>query len=195
MADTGGRLSDDAKVVRVGVTGHRDLDEEVELALEVTEVLNRIKKMAASRSGSPPVLEVISPIAEGADRLVVREVLKDPTAKLRVPLPLPKEQYREDFKKAESIAEFEDLLAKAVEVIEMPPAATREEGYKQAGLYVLENCDVLIALWDGEPSRGQGGTAEIVEMARKSGKPLFWIHTKELRVITVTPESLQGDDL
>jgi hypothetical protein len=34
---------------------------------------------------------------------------------------------------------------------------------------VVEACDVLLALWNGEPSRGQGGTAEIIDHARAGG--------------------------
>jgi hypothetical protein len=30
----------------------------------------------------------------------------------------------------------------------------------------------MIAVWDGLPSQGRGGTAEIVERARKLGKPI-----------------------
>jgi hypothetical protein len=54
-----------------------------------------------------------------------------------------------------------------VEVVD--PQPTREAAYEQAGRRVVEASDVLLALWDGAPSRGQGGTAEIVEHARERG--------------------------
>ncbi len=57
----------------------------------------------------------------------------------------------------------------------------------KVGHYVLDNCDVLIAIWDGEPSRGQGGTAEIVEKARAMGRKLYWIHIKEPGIFTEGP--------
>ena len=43
------------------------------------------------------------------------------------------------------------------------------------GRYVLDRCDVLVAVWDGQPARGRGGTADIVAMARHCGKPMAWI--------------------
>ena len=45
----------------------------------------------------------------------------------------------------------------------------RESAYERAGHAVIEGCDILLALWDGQPSRGQGGTAEIVAEAERRG--------------------------
>jgi hypothetical protein len=52
----------------------------------------------------------------------------------------------------------------------LPSGATREEAYERAGHEVVARCDVLIALWDGAPPRGRGGTAAIVEHARALGR-------------------------
>jgi hypothetical protein len=165
-------------VIRVGVTGHRSLPDEAAIARAVEEALDSIKEKWSAEDNSAPVILLISPIAEGADRLVAREVLKDPTARLKVVLPFPKEDYMNDFETSDSKKEFETLLSRADEVITLPATITRNEGYEQVGLYVLNNCDVLIAIWDGEASRGQGGTAEIVAEARNRGLPLIWIRTK-----------------
>jgi hypothetical protein len=35
---------------------------------------------------------------------------------------------------------------------------------------MLDRADVVLALWDGEDSRGRGGTAEIVQHARAQGR-------------------------
>jgi hypothetical protein len=56
---------------------------------------------------------------------------------------------------------------------------SREDAYERAGRYVVDRSDAIIALWDGEPARGQGGTAAIVAYARKRGVPLVWIRTKD----------------
>jgi hypothetical protein len=44
---------------------------------------------------------------------------------------------------------------------------------------------VLIALWDGQPSRGKGGTAEIVAYARQRGIPVVWIDAGTLAVTRI----------
>ena len=177
-----------ARIVRVGVTGHRSIPDESAIARAVDRVLDLIRETSSSSDGAPAVIEVVSPIAEGADRIVAHVALKDPGARLRVPLPFPKEDYKNDFKTSKSRADFENLLEKACEVVVLPATPTRNAGYEQVGHYVLDNCDVLIAIWDGEPSRGQGGTAEIVEKARAMGRKLYWIHTKEPGTFTEEPE-------
>ena len=37
--------------------------------------------------------------------------------------------------------------------------SSRDEAYERAGRHVVDRADVLIALWDGQPPRGRGGTA------------------------------------
>jgi hypothetical protein len=120
---------------------------------------------------------IVSPLAEGADRLVAREALKEPETDLEVPLPLPREEYVSDFQSGASKREFEDLIGRAREVIDLGPFATREDAYEGVGRYVVDRCDVLIALWDGQPSAGQGGTTEIVTYAEERRVPLLWVNT------------------
>jgi hypothetical protein len=40
---------------------------------------------------------------------------------------------------------------------------------------VLRHSDVLLAVWDGMPARGPGGTGAIVAAARTMGLPLLWV--------------------
>jgi len=41
----------------------------------------------------------------------------------------------------------------------------------------VQQSQLMIALWDGEPSRGMGGTQEIVAFAKKMGRPVVWFHS------------------
>jgi hypothetical protein len=54
---------------------------------------------------------VLSPLAEGADRVVARAVLDYRGAHLDVVLPLSIEDYLEDLEPEYSMEEFRDLLA------------------------------------------------------------------------------------
>ena len=175
--------------LRIGVTGHRRLPDEGALAEQVRRALQRIRELLPSSPYTPVLFTVISPLAEGADRLVAREVLKSEGADLEAPLPLPREEYLRDFQSDESKREFDDLLSRAREITELGPSESREKAYERVGHYVVDRCDVLIALWDGEPPRGQGGTAEIVEYARDQGAPLMWISTKLQHDLTEELES------
>jgi hypothetical protein len=41
-----------------------------------------------------------------------------------------------------------------------------------AGKVVVDRSSVLVAVWDGQPSRGLGGTADVVRYARERGVPV-----------------------
>jgi hypothetical protein len=67
------------------------------------------------------------------------------------------------------------LLDQAEEIIELPQPTSRDEAYAETGTYILDRCDIMIAIWDGEGAKGKGGTGEIVRIARERGLPLAWI--------------------
>jgi hypothetical protein len=147
-------------VLRVGVTGHRDLAAVSTVEATVDQVLDR-RLEGGGRA------EVWSSLAEGADRLVTHRVLARPDTELVAVLPLPADDYERDFATAASRSEFRDLLERAErwEVTGTDAGGSRESAYERAGQAVVDAADVLFALWDGEPSRGRGGTAEMVEYA------------------------------
>jgi hypothetical protein len=62
-------------------------------------------------------------------------------------------------------------LARADEVLEAPPAPSRNEAYAAAGHAVLDRSDVLVAVWAGQGAHGTGGTGELVALARERGVP------------------------
>jgi hypothetical protein len=177
-------LSIPARIV-IGVTGHRKLDIQPRLINQIRTTIENIIKTVPPLQNTPLVLSVLSPLAEGADRLVVREVLTVPNSTLEVILPMTKDDYIQDFKTSESRKEFEGLLSKAIYVRELQPNGNRNEAYEQVGRYVVDQCDVLLALWNGEPAAGHGGTEEIVKYARDTKCPLIWMHTDEPAKVTI----------
>jgi hypothetical protein len=178
--------------IRLGVTGHRVLSDEEPIARKIKEVLvseipELLEAGASEKHRKGIAFTILTSLAEGADRLVAREALKLPGTILEVVLPLTKEDYLQDFKTAGSRNEFEELcgLAGNVMTLKSPPhqktlssseyKASRERAYELAGRYVATHCDVLIAIWDGKPSQGRGGTAETVAFARELQSPLIVI--------------------
>ena len=87
---------------RIVVTGHRDLADPDALRAPIREAVRRLKEIVpVSPEEIVPV--VISALAEGADRLVAEVVLRaQEDARLEVALPLPAEDYIEDFKTEDS---------------------------------------------------------------------------------------------
>ena len=142
-----------------------------------------------------PILRLITPLADGADRLVAEEALKchnfeieGDRFQLDVPLPFAQAAYEATFAKetpvqhAASIAEFQRLLAAAgSHVLTLDGDSwddiDRPRSYEAVGRLVVRNCDLLIAIWDDEKvARGRGGTTDTVRYALRVGVPVWWIH-------------------
>jgi hypothetical protein len=183
-----------ATALVVGVTSHRDLD-----PAQVPELTRQVRTAITDLRNEFPelLLIVLSPLAEGGDRLVA-EVGLELGARLIVPLPLPVELYVEDFATAQSREQFDRLLRQA-EVVALPlppdgvdslrqPGPPRDHQYLLAGLYVASHCHVLVALWDGANDGGLGGTAQIVRYYLGGPQPGARRASDNLR------QMLAGDD-
>jgi hypothetical protein len=171
--------------IRIGVTGHRILTDLDRIHAGIEKAIREVEQAFPGRP-----LTILSSLAEGADRLVAKGVLHRPGARLVVPLPLPAADYAKDFASDESRAEFDELLARASEVLTLPSTPTRNAAYEAAGCYIVDHCDVLIAVWDGQSAQGQGGTAEIVAKAREQGKPLLVVRAGNRKPDTQEPTTL-----
>jgi DNA polymerase III delta prime subunit len=197
------------EMMRIGITGHIGLDPDdlPKIKQGITDVIAVIEKQYPGRS-----LTVFSPMALGADRLVARMLLEKEGSGLIAVLPLPKDDYINDFgatddhnlktigqkdgkdaddkpireykhfkcdnayNDAEMRQEFRYWLSeKAIEVIELPPTATRNDAYMQVGNFIAENSDLIIAVWDGQAAQGTGGTGDIVKRAIDCGKPILHV--------------------
>jgi hypothetical protein len=164
----------------IGVTGHRLLRPEDMATLE--RMVSEILTDTAARYPNSPIV-VVSPLAEGADRLVARVGLAI-GARLVVPLPLPRAIYEHDFETPESRAEFDAMLTAAESQFELPlvkgntlsgiseQGDQRDRQYAQVGAFVARHSQVFLALWDGvnDADDKHGGTAEIVQF-RLDGAP------------------------
>ena len=89
-------------------------------------------------------------------------------------MPFPQGEYEKDFPK--SVDAFRTLLARG-EMLELDGGrgALENESYREIGRFVVRNCDLLIAIWDGDRERGIGGAAEIVRFAVAARVPVWWI--------------------
>lgn len=171
------------EMLRVGITGHIGLDpaKNAQLNQGMETAIQHIEQTFPKRN-----LTVFSPLAVGADRMVARKLLERKGSRLIAVLPVaeadylqdfgPTDSHREDYDGAEARQELRYWLSRrAIETIVLPPAASRNECYEKAGFYIADYCDVLIAVWDGKPSQGRGGTADVVAKAQELGKPICHI--------------------
>ncbi len=184
--------------IRIGITGHRRLDDPAavqEVArraidAEIPHLYSKTSCQTIERvraAGTTPISYlVLTALAEGADRFVARALLEAPGARLCAVLPLSVDDYLDDFATQASKREFCELFALSRNPVQLRTrriaeggqspdgqAELRHKSYKAAGEYLVDHSDVIIAVWDGEPARGKGGTAETVEYALKQGRPVI----------------------
>jgi hypothetical protein len=148
----------------VGFTGHRQLADPAGVAQAVTGILAELRQAAAGE------WIALSSAAAGADLIFVRTAL-DAGLGWEALLPLPLVDFERDFTPAEW-TEVKALLARAEHLEIAAEPGSREEAYLTGGFEIVNNCDVLFAVWDGQPARGKGGTADIVAYARAMGRPV-----------------------
>ena len=160
--------------LRIGVTGHSKLTEEHAVAEAVNRLLTYPENLMNNQDNVPIEWTVISPLAKGADRIVAKSILKKESARLEVLTPFSLGEYRKNFTDPKDLQEFNQLLESASLHVEMPPSS---EGYLPVGKKVVDACEILIAIWDGNPSQGKGGTAEIVSYALERGRIVLRIDT------------------
>lgn len=145
----------------IGVTGHRDVAPRDEAPLRET-FCTALRELSASCPHVP--LVVLSGLATGADSLAAEEAMERSAPVIAV-LPMPVDEYEKDFS-SEELPRFRRLLEKCARVVVASPQ--RENGYFAAGAFLAQYSHVLVAFWDGDAGRGEGGTADVVRMRTKS---------------------------
>jgi hypothetical protein len=108
-------------------------------------------------------------LARGADQVFARAVLE---LGGQIDVVLPASDYRERKVKPDNAADFADLIGKANTVTTMPFETANRDAYMAASERVLATVDAMVAVWDGRPSDGHGGTGDVVVAARERGLPV-----------------------
>jgi hypothetical protein len=158
----------------VGFSGHRLLADSAEPAEAIRSAVAELRREA------PGDWIGLSSVATGSDQLFVEQILGQSLSWHAI-LPLPRAQFQADFTPEEWLT-AEKFLARADHVRVVGENESREDGYLDCGMETVNDSDVLIALWDGLPARGKGGTAEVVEYATALGKPILIIDAATLAV-------------
>ena len=147
--------------MRIGVTGHQDIPPH---ALEyVSRGINRVLDDVNDN------LVGVTSLAAGADQLFASRVVERGG---RLEVVLPCKGYEKTFSRPEDLKNFHALRERAAAIEILSFDRPSDEAYLAAGCRVVDLSEVLLAVWDGQPPKGKGGTADIVEYARRQGVQL-----------------------
>jgi hypothetical protein len=149
-------------VPRIGITGHVWLD-------HGTDELVFDAVVAALYGYSGSDLHGVTCLAQGADQIFARAVL---AMRGTFEVILPAEDYRDRVVAPGNRASFDDLLERAIAVRQLPYRRSDRPAYTAASVAMLDRCDMLIAVWDGQPSRKPGDTAHVVATAQQRRMPV-----------------------
>ena len=161
----------------VGFTGHRHLRSPERVKQTIASVLHSL------RAEIPGRLVGYSSIAIGADTLFAEEWLSSGLPWMAL-LPRTESDFKNDFSESDW-TRTRGLLQKAarVQALSEIKETERDLAYLECGLLVVDEADVIVAVWDGKPSRGMGGTADVVANARNLNKPLILIDPESQAII------------
>jgi hypothetical protein len=159
----------------VGFSGHRQLGSAAGVAESIGAALKSLQCEV------PGEWIALSSIAGGSDQLFVQQARAIGLSWHAI-LPLPRAEFVEDFTAAEW-AVVEETLVAADHVRVISESGDREDAYLDCGIETVNDADVLLVVWDGQPARGKGGTADVVGYAKSIGKPVMIIDatTHEMR--------------
>lgn len=148
-------------MTRIAISGHRGLPPEVE-ALVDQQIRTELTFY------DPATLTGITCLADGADQIFARAIC-DHGATLEVVVPAA--EYRDGLP-AEAQPTYDQLLQQATIVERLDHHASTATAHMDASTHMLHRADLLFAVWDGQPARGYGGTADVVAHAHQLAVPV-----------------------
>ena len=95
---------------------------------------------------------------------------------------IPFAGYELKFAEGQDREEYQRLLTQAADVEVLQSPASNREAYLKAGKQVVNRSEILLAVWDGRPAAGLGGTADVVSYARQCGRQVIHIDPVERAV-------------
>jgi hypothetical protein len=144
-------------MTRIGITGHQGLQQTTR---------NLVADGLARELRDVNDLHGVTSLAEGADQIFAEQVL-GLGGKLTAVIPAA--QYEDSFVTDSSRMSYWAFRDRADEIVELPYDVPCEQAYWAAGQHIVNMADILLAVWDGKPSGGLGGTADVVAYAQTCG--------------------------
>jgi hypothetical protein len=122
----------------------------------------------AVRSYDPADLVTVSCIADGPDSWFAEAAL---THGGRLEVVVPATSYRDCLPEWHH-ATYDKLIRQAADVYETGMSESTSEAHQAGSEILVGLVDELLAVWDGKPAWGHGGTADVVDYAERNGVPV-----------------------
>jgi hypothetical protein len=150
-----------------GITGHQTL---------AADITDWIRSVISEHVTLWAVGKGVTSLAAGADQLFAELLCSD---NIPYDVVIPCRDYETTFTSAAALGKYERLKVAANTTITLDFGRPSEEAFLAAGEFVVRRSNVLFAVWDGEPAKGRGGTADVVSLALSARTPVFHINSRE----------------
>lgn len=151
--------------MKVGITGHQDLGN----PQQIFEIKKIIKKVISGMNISMGYTS----LAVGADQLFAQELYEEGQPYYAI---IPSKDYETTFKNKDSLKKYNFFIKNAHQIVTLPFEQPEERAFYEAGKYIAETSDCIIAIWDGKGAKGLGGTGDIVEYSLELNKRVIHIN-------------------
>ncbi len=152
--------------MRVGITGHQRLKDPSRWPWVRAEIDKLISQLPTPVTG-------VTSLAIGADQLFAEVVLEHGGT---IEAIIPFHGYESNFAVGQARQDYCRLLGLAMRVEILEKTGSDEEAYFAAGKRLVDVIDMLVAVWDGKPAAGLGGTADVVRYALERGKRVLHLN-------------------
>jgi len=156
-----------------GFTGHQDLGSVATCAW----VRKQIKSAALNHQVDLGVMS----LAIGADQLFAAVLAE---LKINFEVVVPCRRYEETFDRA-ALSRYRHFLALATKMYVLDFDEPSERAYYEAGKVIVNRSALIIAVWNGKPAKGLGGTADVVRYAQQKSKVVIHIDPEQHRVVII----------
>ena len=142
-----------------GLTGHQDLGAPATVAW--------VRRQIEATVRNHKVELGVTALAIGADQLFASVLAEHKISYLAI---VPCNRYEETFDRA-GLAKYRHFLRLATQTCVLHFEEPSEKAYYEAGKNIVRRSTLLIAVWDGKPAKGLGGTGDIVQYAKMAPTP------------------------
>jgi len=151
--------------MKAGITGHQNLG----AAETIAWVAENLERLVAAHQ----VQHGFTSLAIGADQLFAQILHEHGLPYTAV---LPCHEIEKTFQTPAHLENYRRLLQNAAAVETLDFIEPTEIAFMEAGKRVIDLADFVIAIWNGQPAKGLGGTADAVKYARTQNKRVLHIN-------------------
>lgn len=159
--------------MKIGISGHQNIRPVSSIKWVESTIRRELRNSQASTG--------ISSLSAGTDQIFAAIVLD---LQMELEVVIPCKAYESTFTDLDTQHRYESLKAKARHCDCLDFSKPSEQAFLRAGQRVVELCDMMFFVWNGKPSLGLGGTADIVDYARTEHVPFVWLNPSECSLKT-----------